>query len=288
MESGITHLTFSITKSVVGLLAEQLISEGVLAETDRAQDHVPELAGTAFGPATVRDLLDMRDGVPFDETYADPAAEIHAYSKAWWGVSPAAPIGALAALRALPARGGAGAPFSYRTPVADVLGLVIARAAGAPLARLTRDRIWRPIGAEHDAWFLLDRAGQEIAGAGLGATLRDLVRLARMLLDGGRVGDVQVVPPDAMARMAQGGCRAAFAAADQPTRPGWSYRSQWWRTHDFDSYCALGVFGQRIWIAPRARTAVVRLGSHPVASNAQTDRLHALAFTAVANRSGLF
>jgi CubicO group peptidase (beta-lactamase class C family) len=124
---------------------------------------------------------------------------------------------------------------------------MVARAAGQPLAALVWDRLWGPFGAEHDASFLLDRAGREIAGAGFGATLATSSASPACCWTAARVGRTQVMPADAMARMGQGGCRTAFAAAGQPTRPGWSYRSQWCGTHDaHDSWCALGVFGQRI------------------------------------------
>lgn len=276
------HMLFSVTKSVVGLLAEMLAAEGKFDLARPAGTLVPELAGTAFGDATLRTLLDMRDGVPFNEDYADPGADIHRYSQAYWGDDAG---GVRAALRRLPpAIAGtvaSGAAFAYRTPIADVVGWAIERATGQGLAELLSDRLWRHIGAEHDAFFVLDNAGHAIAGAGLNATLRDMARLGQLLLDGGG----SVVHPAALAGIAAGGDRAAFAAAAPPTRQGWSYRSFWWVAHDaVGSFAALGVFGQRLIVRPADELVIVRFGSHPVAANAPTDPIHAAAFDAVAER----
>ena len=39
-------------------------------------DYIDELAGTSFDGATVRDVLDMRTGTAYDETYDDPEADV--------------------------------------------------------------------------------------------------------------------------------------------------------------------------------------------------------------------
>jgi CubicO group peptidase (beta-lactamase class C family) len=271
------HLLFSITKSVVGLLAETLIDEQVLDEGATAARYVPELADSAFGSASIRALLDMRDGVRFDENYADPEAEIHRYSAAYWGEAE----GGVRA--ALPRIGGAGRPdaFAYRTPVSDVIGWCLVRATGKPLALLLSEGIWSRIGAEVPALWVRDTGGHEIAATGLNATLRDAGRLAQMLVDRGRVGSAKVIAPEIVDRIAEGGDRTAFAEAGMITRPGWSYRSHWWVPPEPGRFCALGVYGQRLLVDMPNRLAIVRFGSHPVASNSETDALHEAAFAAL-------
>ncbi len=82
------HLLQSVSKSITGVLAGILVGSGELAPDDLVTAHVPELAGTAFTGATVRDLLDMRAGTTFDETYVNPDSDIRA-SEAQFGWSPA-------------------------------------------------------------------------------------------------------------------------------------------------------------------------------------------------------
>lgn len=84
MTAATPHMLFSITKSIIGLVAERLIADGAIDPSSRVADHVPEFAGTGFGPATLRHLLDMTDGTAFDEDYANPDAEVHRYSGAYW------------------------------------------------------------------------------------------------------------------------------------------------------------------------------------------------------------
>jgi CubicO group peptidase (beta-lactamase class C family) len=277
MHAGTPHMLFSITKSVVGLLAEMLIESGDLDETQSASHYIDELNGSPFGQADMRGLLDMTDGVLFEEDYANPGAQIHLYSAAYWGTAE----GGVRA--ALPHIGGAAEPgaFSYRTPVTDVLGWCLACAAGKPLADIVSERLWQPIGAERPAFFIRDTGGIEIAAAGLNATLRDVARFAGMLAGRGRVAGKQVVSRAIVERIAEGGNRAAFARAGFATRFGWSYRSQWWVPPERGRFCAMGVFGQRIFVDVPAALAIVRFGSHPVASNAATDAVHAAAFEAL-------
>ena len=40
---------------------------------------MPELAGSAFADATVRQVMDMTVGVKYSENYTDPAAEVRTY-----------------------------------------------------------------------------------------------------------------------------------------------------------------------------------------------------------------
>jgi CubicO group peptidase (beta-lactamase class C family) len=277
MAADTPHMLFSVTKSVVGLIAEMLIEREVLEEARTASHYVAELAGSPFGQATIRGLLDRRDGVRFDEDYADPRADIHFYSAAYWGQAQGGVAGAL------PAIGRAGEPgaFAYRTPVTDVLGWCLTRAAGKPLGQLVSELIWQPMGAERGAFFVCDTAGREIAAAGLNATLRDIGRFGQMLASYGEVEGEQVVSRRIVERIAAGGSRAAFARTGMATRPGWSYRSHWWVPPEQETFCALGVFGQRLLIDTAKDLCVVRFGSHPIASNTATDGIHAAAFEAL-------
>ena len=80
-ESG-KHAAMSMTKSLTGLLAEILVVEGLLDETAEVQTIIPELEGSAFGTATVRQVMDMTTALDYSEDYADPNADIWIYSKA--------------------------------------------------------------------------------------------------------------------------------------------------------------------------------------------------------------
>ena len=57
------HILMSVSKSMLGLLAGSLVARGELQPEAELTTYVPELAGTAYAGATVRDALDMRVGV---------------------------------------------------------------------------------------------------------------------------------------------------------------------------------------------------------------------------------
>ncbi|MEL7521050.1 MAG: serine hydrolase, partial [Cyanobacteria bacterium J06553_1] len=76
------HGAMSMTKSFIGLLGETLVVEGQLDENKLVKDYIPELTESAFGDATVRQVLDMTTGLQFSEDYADPDAEIWQHAAA--------------------------------------------------------------------------------------------------------------------------------------------------------------------------------------------------------------
>ena len=66
------HACFSITKSYAATLAATLIHEGALDESKTVSHYLPEMTGTAYEDATLRQVLDMQIGVEYSELYADP------------------------------------------------------------------------------------------------------------------------------------------------------------------------------------------------------------------------
>lgn len=144
-ESG-QHAAMSMTKSLTGLLAEILVAEGTLDDTARVATLVPELADSAFGDATVRQVMDMTTALQFSENYADPDADIWQYSRA---ASPlpkpadySGPNGYFEYLQTVEKNGEHGEAFGYRTVNSDALGWIISRASGDAVSTLLSERIW--------------------------------------------------------------------------------------------------------------------------------------------------
>lgn len=274
------HHCFSVTKSFIGLIAEILIAHGALDPAANVKRYVPELSESGFVQASVRNLLDMTDGVAFDEDYSNPDADVHRYSASYW--TPAlASGGARETLARLTKREAEpGLSFSYRTPVADALGWVIEKASGKRLSDLAAQHLWQAAGCEEDGHFLVDTAGHEISASGLNATARDLARLALTMIE----GDTPL-PTAALRSIHGGGDRALFAASPHADRAGGSYRSQWWVSHNPQgAIAALGVYGQRVYIEEATGLVLIRFGSHPLPSNMHTDAVHRNAIEALRAR----
>ena len=283
----VPHMAMSVTKSFVGTLGAILVDEGALDDRALVPRYIPEMEGTAYADATVRQVLDMTIGVAYSENYADPLADVWRHARAG-GLFPRppgydGPAGFYAFLRTLRKAGEHGQAFAYKTVNTDVLGWLVRRASGRNLGELLAERIWRRLGAEHDAYLLVDSEGTEFAGGGLNPTLRDLARFGETMRLGGRFNGQQIVPQAVVDDIRRGGDRDGFAKADYPTLPGWSYRSQWWVSHNpHGAFAARGVHGQAIYVDPAAEMVIARFGSHPLAANVNFDPTSLPAFHALA------
>lgn len=281
------HICYSVTKSFVGLLAATLAAEGQLDPDALVPHYLPEMAGSAYADATLRQVMDMTIGVRYSEVYADPRAEVHDYARAG-GMLPrpagyAGPGCFYDFLPTLAKQGAHGEGFTYKTVNTEVLAWVLRRVSGLPLAELLGQRIWQRIGAEQDAYFLVDPIGTESGGGGLNCTLRDLARFGELMRNGGRVGDAQVVPAAAIAETAAGGSPEAFTLSGYDQLTGWSYRNMWWVTHNpHGAYMARGIHGQSLYVDPKAEMVIARFASHPVAGNAAIDPTSLPAYHALA------
>lgn len=282
------HAAMSITKSFTGTLGAMLVADGTLDADKPVASYVPELKRSAFGTATIRQLLDMTTGLKYSEDYADPHADVWAHAMAGNPLPKPkdykGPRSYYEFLQTVQPQGRHGEAFGYRTVNSDALGWIIARVSGRSVAELLSERIWRRLGAEQDAYMTVDSIGTPFAGGGLNTGLRDLARFAEMLRNDGRYNGQQIVPKSVVDDIRKGGDRRAFEKGGYTLLQGWSYRNMWWVTHnEHDAYMARGVHGQRIYIDPKAEMVIVRYASHPVASNSANDPTTLPAFDAVAD-----
>ena len=282
------HIAQSVTKSFFGTIAAQLVAEGKLDENAKVAKYVPELEASAFGDATIRQVLDMRTGLKYSENYADPKAEIWDHVRAG-GVVPRppgyqGPQTFYEFLQSVQKEGEHGGSFAYKTVNSDVLGWVIRRVTGKSVGENLSERIWSRIGAEQDAYFTVDSVGTEFAGGGLNTGLRDLARFGEMMRNGGRANGRQVLLEAVVNDIHSGGDKSAFPAASYPTLPGWSYRDMWWVSNDDHGvFAARGIHGQTIYVDPKAELVIARYASFPMAANAFNDPTSLPAYRALAN-----
>jgi len=268
------HLLMSVSKSIVGCVAGVLAGRGLLDTRAPVTTYVPEVSGSGYAGATIRDLLDMRTGVAFRETYTDPDAEVRVMERSmgWRPALPGDPQGAYPFLASLGSAGPHGGDFTYRSADTDMLGWVCERASGVRMADLISTVIWQPIGAEADAEITCDPLGSAIHDGGISATARDVARFGQMLLDDGISGSRTVVPQSWLlsARTPETGVREAFArTANEPVLPGGWYQSQFWFFPGPDGpvLACLGIHGQLVYVNRAARTVVVKMSSWPDAQN---------------------
>jgi len=282
------HWAMSVTKSIVGTLAAMLAQEGKIDPAAPVTKYIPELKDTAYGDATVRQVMDMTIGVKYSEVYSDPKAEVWDYARAG-GLLPSAPAYQgphtfYEFLVTLKKEGNHDEAFAYKTCNAEVLAWILKRASGKSLAALTSEKIWAKLGAENDAFYQVDSIGGESGGAGLNTSLRDLARFGEMLRLGGFYNGQQIIPLAVIADIRRGADKSHFAKAGYKTLPGFSYRNMWWVSHnEHGVFTARGIHGQLIWVDPKAEMVIARYATHPLAANAFIDPTSLPAYMALAN-----
>jgi CubicO group peptidase (beta-lactamase class C family) len=281
------HLCASVTKSFVGTLAAWLIDDGRLDPKTPVVEWVPELAHSGFAHASVEQVLHMTTAIRYDETYANPEADIWKHLKAG-GVFPRSandqgPGSFTDYLQTVVQSGIHGEQFAYRTPNTDVLSWILKRVANQSLSDMISERIWQPMGAERDAAMQIDTLGFEFAGGGLLAVLRDLARFGEIMRMEGKQANEQIIPKSVVNAICKGGDQAKFKPAGYTSLPGWSYGYMWWHAHDdHEVFTARGVHGQTIYIDPKAEMVIARFASHPIAANVQIDPHSLPAYRALA------
>jgi CubicO group peptidase (beta-lactamase class C family) len=291
MEPDTLHLAFSVTKSVVATLAGIVVGRGLLDPEALVTEVLPELAGSAWEGATVRQVLDMRTGVRFSEVYQDVDGDTGMFAQAiGWDprITPGVPTDTFAFLAAMETDRPHGGAFDYRTPLTSLLGWVCERATGARLPELLSRELWAPMGAEHDARIAVDGAGNGFAGGGFFATLRDLARLGELWRRRGEGPKGRVIPEAWVADTWAGGpdSREAFAASQDPPDPDHPdafYRNKWWVLDPPGGMMtAIGIHGQWITVVEPAELVVVRVASEPVADDVAAERGYLAAVGAIA------
>ncbi|MEU1961649.1 serine hydrolase [Nocardia sp. NPDC019304] len=249
--------SWSVAKSVVSLLTGRAIAAGRLHEDDRLVQILPELTtGGPYDSVTIRDLLDMASGVDVAENY-NKYWPLTGTARMYLTEDLAGFVRDHQGLRFPPGSAG-----EYRSVDTQLLGMALARVAGLPLSELLERELWAPIGAEDDARWNLDRAGgQEKAFCCLNATARDFAKIGQVVLDGGRAGDAQIVPPAWIERI-----RTPVRRVGE-----WPYGAQWWHPTGGDGadLTAVGVYGQYVYVDPPSGTVIVKLSDHGTTQDEQ-------------------
>jgi CubicO group peptidase (beta-lactamase class C family) len=257
------HIFMSVSKSVLGLLVGSLVESGALDLDDPVTRWVPEVNATAYAGATLRDVLDMRVGIFFDEDYLATAGPIIEYRKAqnWDPLPPGEQPSDLRSFFAslVEKDGPHKGRFHYVSPNTDLMGWVIERATGKRYADLVSALLWKPMGAGRSAYITVDRFGAPRCAGGFCATTGDLVRLGLLIADGGRYGGKQIIPSWWIDDILNAGDARAWNEGDFvkyfPRMPI-HYRSKWYVLRgDAPIMFGVGVFGQNVFIDRKNRSS---------------------------------
>jgi CubicO group peptidase (beta-lactamase class C family) len=146
----------------------------------------------------------------------------------------------------------------------QVLGMILRNSTKKSLSQYAEEKLWKPLGMESDALFLIDSDGMEASFCGLNVVLRDYARFGRLYLKNGNWNGTQVVPaawvkasvtPDAPHLMPGKRANSSWVL-------GYGY--QWWIPENPDGdFLAIGIYGQAVYIYPKYNIVIAKTSAYP-------------------------
>ena len=257
--------SFSTAKSFTSALIGIAIHEGhIQSVDDPVTAYIPELAerDPDFEKITIKDLLKMSSGIEYSEfpflngdntlTYYHPDLRQLAIGETKIIDQP-------------------GEYFLYNNFHPLLLGMILERVTGQPVAEYLEDKIWQQIGMEFEGSWSLDENGFEKMESGINARAIDFTKFGRLFLNNGRWGDVQVIPEEWITESIQGDhdfrdlayYETSFGPELVGTANGGYYQYMWYglaREDGPDDFFAAGNHGQYIYISPQADLVIIRNG----------------------------
>ena len=234
--------SFSVAKSVVTMLAQCAIQDGLIRSWDeKAITFLPELKGEYAEELTLRNLSTMTAGLDFNEHYSNP---FDITAKLYYG-----PDVEKLMFEQVPVIEKPGS-YEYQSGATQLLGLAVMKATGKTLSEYASEKLWKPLGATHSAeWHLDNKDGKELAFCCFNTNARDFARFGQMMLQEGNYNGKQILDS------------AFVAQATVPfVEPFYGY--SFWICDDYDThiYYQRGILGQYIIVFPEYDMVVVRLG----------------------------
>lgn len=241
--------SFSIAKSIVGLLIGCALQEGAIKSLDTPiGTYIPELSTDEFKSLRIVDALSMSSGSNWDESYSNPLSMT---TEAYYGSA----INRVATHIKLVAK--PGSLHKYKSGDTQLLAMVLAKATGKTLSQYASEKLWQPLGAEQPAlWSLDHKNGTEKAYCCFNSNARDFARIGQLMLDSGMWHGKTIIPKTYFKKSI-----SPNGILDEQGQKCDYYGYQWWLYPPQKSiFYARGILGQYIIIIPSKRLVIVRLG----------------------------
>ena len=271
------HLIMSLSKSLVGTLIGNLVDQDLLDTRKPAGFYIPELKGSAFEKASVRQLLDMSVAADrYELTVVDDDTVFNHMDRLgqWRGNKKSSQAEGIYEFTAQAQPDGEhGKAFNYSGLNTEVLAWLAERVTGKHISELFSEQIWSKLGAEQDAYVTLGRDGTAFSEAGFNMTARDLARVGQMVLQKGNYNGQQIVGRAWVEDLSTQGSKKVWRGnpknfvtqeLDDAGFEQASYRSQWYSTgtENKEFFC-IGYRGQSLWIDPSNQVVIVKFSGWP-------------------------
>ncbi len=253
-------LSMSVAKSFISTLVGIAIEQGFIGSTsDSITKYVSQLENSAYDDVKIKDVLQMSSGARWNEDYSDPNSDVMRSARIL------AVGGSLDKFTAsLNNELKPGTFNRYNSTDTQVLGMLLRESTGTTVTQYMQEVLWNPMGAESDAYWLLDSENMEMVYAGLNVTARDYAKLGELFRLEGKINGKQLVPSNWV---------KASTTPDAPhLMPGENplsdfplgYGYQWWIPDDSGDFTAIGVYNQFVYVSPENNAVVVKLSANEI------------------------
>ncbi len=255
-----TPITWSMSKSIVSALVGIAVHEGYIDDLEKAvSDYVPILKDSGYKDVSLKNVLQMSSGIRFNEDYGDFHSDINRMGRTFALSTPMDDF-----VVSLTSQREQGTYNHYVSMDTQVLGMVLRKTTGIPLSKYLEEKIWKKIGMESDAYWIIDSKGMEAAFGGLNVALRDYAKLGLLYLNKGQYKGEQIIPEQWI---------KDSVTPDSPhllpgKRPNASwvlgYGYQWWIPQEPEGdFLAIGIYNQYTYISPKYNTVIVKFSAYP-------------------------
>lgn len=262
----VNWMSMSVGKSFVSALVGFAVQDGLIASIEEPiTRYVPELAGSAYDGVRIKDILQMSSGARWNEDYSNPDSDINRYIQVFGSGASLNDFTATLVREREP-----GTYNYYNSTDTQALGWLLRSVVGKSLADYAQEKLWEPLGMEHDAYWISDDSGMEMAAGGLQVTARDYAKLGELYRNGGAWHGRQLLP--------QAWVRASVTPDAPHVMPGLDpayplgYGYQWWVPPGEDGeFSAIGVYNQFIFVDPSRDVVIVKLSANSLYGTTPDD-----------------
>jgi hypothetical protein len=231
---------------------------------------MPELADSVFADQTVRNVVDMRTPVFWYEDYADPESPVVLSFPAVgleYKDDKYETVAFLNSLKRNPKL--EDGDWYYVSGNTNLMGLLGPRLAGVSAYEGTRQFL-EAIGMEYISGSAANLHGQYDAGGGQYMTLRDMVKLAYAMSNGGQLGDRQVLSETYIEDVFRADAAKRAAWSNGPyakPMPDFQFYSNQWYVVDDNIALGIGSYGQYLAFNRATGVAIAKMSTYHTGQN---------------------
>ncbi|MGH1335345.1 MAG: serine hydrolase domain-containing protein [Aureispira sp.] len=242
------RIVFSVTKSITATLTAIAIEEGVMRLDQPISDFLPAFAEKKRGDLQVKHLLNMVSGLDWGD-FKDLWLLGHLYYTS---------NQERFVIKNSRYKYPVGTHFAYQSLATEILGVCLEKAIQQPMAQYMTSKLWQPVGMTYNAYLTLDnkkRRNPRTFG-GMALTATDMVRFGQLMMHRGTWNGQQVVPMWFIEQLETRDLSRWFGYMNSYWRNGYE-EADYSENH---TYCAAGYKGQYIYVDPKEKMVVVRMG----------------------------